>query len=346
MGSEAVKGGADSVRGRRRATGLIWPSVLAALLTACPKGQATTPPTGASGIAGNSGTPRGQGSQVVDPDDWVPPPGVRPEEGSYAEHQATDPSENPEAVPTLNWKQRMAIDVDSFKRDDAMRYIKVKTAIPESGDADDPEFIALLSSDPRSAGVILQRLMSAVEPLEVRAALAEQLPYTRGDWQEGAAVLIRIDPDAAVRKALVETMRYAESPHAAEGLRRGLGDEAAAVRSAAARIAGFVPDASRIEEDLLARLKKDRDWETRAAVAHSLGALELRSAFLSLTEALADRDPRVQVAALVALERIDVVAAAALDQVKALRRSPEARVSAAARRLIQRGKRARAPVAE
>ncbi len=237
----------------------------------------------------------------------------------------------------------MTIDVESFKREDAIRYIKVKTAIPESGDADDPEFIALLSGDPRSAGVILQRLMSSVEPLEIRAALAEQLPFTRGDWQEGAVVLIRIDPDAAVRKALVETMRYAGAPHAAEGLRRGLGDEVRAVRSAAARIAGFQPEAAKIEADLLTRLKEDKDWETRAAVAHSLGALGLGSAFSSLVSALEDRDPRVQVAALVALERLDVGRAAALDQVKALRRSPEARVSAAARRLIQRSKRVEAP---
>ena len=335
--------GADSVRWRRRAGVQSGPPVpalfalFALLLSACPKGQDTTPPREPSADETkrtNSGDGLQEGSQSMDPADWVPPPGV-----DSLVPQGGQASGGVEAVPILSWQQRMAIDIELFKRDDAIRYIKVKTAIPESGDADDPEFIALLSGDPRSAAVILRRLMSSIEPLQVRAALAEQLPYTGGDWQEGAVVLIRIDPDAAVRKALVETMRYAEAPHAAEGLRRGLGDEVRAVRSAAARIAGFVPEAAKIEAELLTRLKEDSDWETRAAVAHSLGALGLDSAFSSLVAAaLEDRDPRVQVAALVALERIDVVRAAANDRVKALRRSPEARVSAAARRLIKRSK--------
>ncbi len=232
----------------------------------------------------------------------------------------------------------MAIDIDSFKRDDALRYMRVRTAIPAEDDPDDPAFIALLSGDPRSAGVILQRLISGAEPLEVRLALAEQLPYTRGDWHEGASVLIRLDPDPEVRKVLVEKMRYAEAPHAAIGIRSGLEDESSAVRSAAARTAAFQPSATLIEAELVASLAEDDDAETRAAIAHSLGALALTSAFPALTKALGDRDRRVRLAALESMERLDVAQAAALDEVKTLSRSGDGATKAAARRILKLAK--------
>jgi len=233
----------------------------------------------------------------------------------------------------------MAIDVDSFKQDDALRYMRVRTAVPNEEDSDDPEFIALLSGDPRSAAVILQRLMSASEPLELRTALVQQLPYTRGDWQEAGAVLIKIDPDWQVRKALVETMRYAEAPHAAIGLRSGLEDETPAVRAAAGRTAAFQQSATLIEAELLTTLRDDPDWETRAAVAHSLGILKLGSAFPGLVTALADRDPRVRLATLLSLERLDIAAAAELDEVKRLSRGDaDARLTTAARRIIKLSK--------
>lgn len=232
----------------------------------------------------------------------------------------------------------MAIDVDSFKRDDALRYMRVRTAIPDEEDPDDPAFAQLLSGDPRSAGVILQRLISGAEPLEVRIALAEQLPFTRGDWHEGAAVLIRLDPDPEVRKVLVEKMRYAEAPHAAIGLRSGLEDESPSVRAAAARTAGFQPSASLIEAELSASLLGDSDWETRAAIAHSLGALGLVSAFPALTKALGDRDRRVRLASLQTMARLDLQQTASLEEVKALSRGGDPATKVAARRILKQAK--------
>jgi len=275
--------------------------------------------------------PAGPSSPGYDPSSWVPPPGV-----DISTPGAGVESETP--TPTLTWKQRMAIDVDSLKRDDALRYMRVRTAIPDGDDPDDPTFVALLSGEPRSAGVILQRLISGAEPLEVRVALAEQLPYTRGDWHEGAAVLIRLDPDPEVRKVLVEKMRYAESPHAAIGLRSGLEDESPTVRAAAARTAGFQPSASLIEAELKASLLEDSDWETRAAIAHSLGTLGLVSAFPTLTQALGDRDRRVRLASLQSMERLDVQQAAALDEVKALSRGRDRATRAQARRILKLAK--------
>jgi hypothetical protein len=291
--------------------------VLVGLLAGCPPREETDTPTD----VGAAPPP-----ERVDPSTWVPPPSVD-----------APPTADPDATPTLTWKQQMAVDIDSFKRDDALRYMKVRTAFPDEDNPEDPEFIALLSGDPRSAGVIIQRLLSASEPPEIRAILAAQLPYTRGRWQEGAAVLIRLDPDAAVRKALVETMRYSEPPHALVGLQSGLEDEDPAVRSAAARTAGFLPAATLLEADLLEVLQSDPDWETRAAVAQSLGALKIESALPGLVAALDDRDRRVRLAALLALERIDVVAAAQLDEVQALARTTGS-LATTARRILKRGR--------
>lgn len=298
--------------------------LLALVLGACQPTATTSP----------GDDPAGPSSPGYDPASWVPPPGV----GASTSAGSGGQSE----TPTLTWKQRMAIDVDSFKRDDALRYMRVRTAIPDEEDPDDPAFAQLLSGDPRSAGVILQRLISGAEPLEVRIALAEQLPYTRGDWHEGAAVLIRLDPDPEVRKVLVEKMRYAEAPHAAIGLRSGLEDESPSVRAAAARTAGFQPSAALIEAELTASLLGDSDWETRAAIAHSLGSLGLVSAFPALTEALGDRDRRVRLASLQTMARLDLQQTAGLEEVKALSRGGDQATKAAARRILKQAKAAEA----
>ena len=132
-------------------------------------------------------------------------------------------------------------------------------------------------------------------------------------------------------------MRYSEPPHALVGLQNALEDEDPAVRSAAARTAGFLPAASLLEADLLQVLQGDSDWETRAAVAQSLGALKIESAFPGLVTALGDRDRRVRLAALLALERIDVAAAAELDEVKSLSRTTGS-LATTARRILKRGR--------
>jgi hypothetical protein len=71
------------------------------------------------------------------------------------------------------------------------------------------------------AGVPLRRILRGAESIAVRCAHVDALPQTGGDRQEGAAALIGIDADPAVRKRLVEVMRYADAPHSVHGLRLG-----------------------------------------------------------------------------------------------------------------------------
>lgn len=291
------------------------------LLAACPPAE-TRPPEGGGAPTDSSPLP-----PLAYPDLGASTPAATPAGGAPAGDAAE--------TPQLTWQQRLAIDIDGFKRDDALLYMKVRTAIPDDDDPNDPAFIALLTRDRRSAAVILARLLSRSEPVEARIALAEQLPFTRGDWDEGASVLIRLDPDAAVRKALVGTMRFAKAPHASAGLANGLRDEEAEVRAAAARIAGFQPDAATIEGAMVECLLGDSEWEARAAIARSFGALGLRSAFSALIGALGDRDPRVRIEALRALERIDPTAAAATPEVREQARSRDSRVAEAARRILR-----------
>lgn len=290
--------------------------IVAALLLGCPPAEGTTDPeprpaAPAAPVTAGGASPTGAGPSAT----GSPTAADRPE-------------------ITLTWQQRAAIAIDGLKRDDALLYMRLKTTIPD--DMEDERsaahFAAPFLKDPRAAAVILTRVVSGREPVAVRLALVEVLPDTRGDWQEGASVLARLDPDAEVRKALVELMRHAGPPHAANGLLAGLADEDPAVRAAAARTAAFASSADLIEADLVAHLR-DPDAETRAAVAHALGALALASAIGPLTEALGDRDVQVKLQALLAIEKIDPEAARALPQLAALSRSSNSRLAATARRL-------------
>jgi HEAT repeat protein len=93
-----------------------------------------------------------------------------------------------------------------------------------------------------------------------------------------------------------------------------------------------------IEAELTASLLGDSDWETRAAIAHSLGALGLVSAFPALTEALGDRDRRVRLASLQTMARLDLQQTAGLEEVKALSRGGDQATKAAARRILKQAR--------
>lgn len=286
-------------------------ATIALALTACPRAQETSIPSEEAAAAAEA---------------------KAAEEARAAEAAEAAAADVP-AGPQLSWRERAFLDYESFKKAEPILYMEVRTAIPDDDDPEDPRFQALVTRDPRASAVLLTRIASAKEPDEVRAALANQLPYTRGDWGEGAAELIRFEPEATVRRQLIEAMHYAPGEHAVNGLRRGLVDEEPELRAEAARIACLVPAASALEVDLVSRLFEDSDWETRVEAARALGRLKLVGAYPALIGALDDRDGRVRLAVLVSLDQIDPEQTREHPRVEKATRDRSAQVAALAKRL-------------
>jgi len=284
-------------------------AAIALALTACPRAQETANPEEEAQAAAEA----------------------RAAEEARAEAEAA--AADVPAGPPLSWRERAFLDYESFKKSEPILYMEVRTAIPDEDDPDDPRFQELVTRDPRASAVLLTRIASAKEPDEVRAALASQLPYTRGDWGEGAAELIRFEPEAKVRRELIEAMHYAPGEHAVNGLRRGLVDEEPELRAESARIACLVPAAAVLEVELVSRLFEDSDWETRMEAARALGRLRLAGAYSALIGALDDRDGRVRLAVLVSLDQIDPEQTREHPRVEKATRDRSAQVAALAKRL-------------
>lgn len=301
---------------RRTRTRAITSVLLTMALSACPKGH-------------ESESPDGDGSSAA----WTPPP--TPAAGADVDAEVTLVGTPVPEPPRLTWRERIFVDAESLKKDDPPLYMRIKTAVPEGDDPDDPAFQAIVTKDPRAAAVLLARIQSTKEPDDVRVALIRQLPFTNGEWSEAAAHLIRYEAEPAVRRELILAMRFAAGEHAVTGLRRALSDEEPELRAAAARIAGFHRGSVALEAELVAHLIGEPDWETRVEVARTLGRLRLSGAFSALVTALDDRDWRVRRESLIALDLIDHDQAVANARVQAAARDRNPQVAAQAKRMLK-----------
>ena len=204
----------------------------------------------------------------------------------------------------LDWRARMAITVKDLQARDPDRLTRIEQMQPVRGPGEDLQFTQPELQDPRAAAVLLRRIMQSDDAVKVRSALVDALPHTGGDWQEGAAALVGIDASPKVRKKLVEVMRYADAPHAVEGLQLGFKDEDPDVNIAAARTSAF----SRVGPELYTELYSssfDNDWDLRAAAIQALGMLKLPRSRDVLVKALHDEEREVRLQALLALEQLD-----------------------------------------
>jgi len=238
-----------------------------------------------------------------------------------------------QTVDDLDWKQRVAIKDAEYKRTDPAQHQALRDLQPSPGPGGNPTLdISQVQGNKQAAPVLVTRLMSG-EPEGNRRALAEALPTTGGDWQEPAVALIKLDADAKVRIALVQSMRYAEAPHSVEGLRSGFADEDPKVQAAAARTAGFSKEGRMLYDELHSSLFAE-DWDLRAAAAQSLGKLEMQEARTGLIRALGDEHPEVRLYALVALEKITPSGVANIPEVHQLTKDSDERVAKEARRIV------------
>jgi HEAT repeat protein len=181
-------------------------------------------------------------------------------------------------------------------------------------------------NNPDAAAILLERLIGGADAPEVRAALAEAIGRTRGDYAVEVSELLASEADPRVREMLVGTLgRQAPTPAALVGLATGLQDSAAQVRAAAARTAAYRSDGAQLGDALIGLLA-DAESSVRSDAAQTLGVLQVAAAKQSLVALLADGDAEVRLNALRAVHRIDPEFALALPVLAQLEQDDDARV--------------------
>jgi hypothetical protein len=168
-----------------------------------------------------------------------------------------------------------------------------------------PRFISTKFQDPDAGVVIAGRLLSQADAdSATRAALADALGRTSGDFGPLTVALLGAEADAAVRRSLTMSLRRATPEAALAGLTLALADADAEVRADAAYCAASHPEVS----DLLVPLRKGLTDESpimRAASARALGVLKDATAADAILGMTADADAEIRLQALRAIKRID-----------------------------------------
>jgi HEAT repeat protein len=127
--------------------------------------------------------------------------------------------------------------------------------------------------------------------------LAAQADQTNSPGQreltDQLARQIQIEPDALVRKAIIQAMAEFQTPLAQQVLEAALNDSAMAVRIAACQSLGKRGDAQSVDS-LAKSLRDDREIDVRLAAAEALGNIKTPESEKALIIALDDRDPAMQ----------------------------------------------------
>lgn len=178
---------------------------------------------------------------------------------------------------------------------------------------------------PEAAAILLERLTSGADTPEVRAALAEAIGRTRGEYAVAVSELLASEADARVREMLVGTLgRQSPTPAALVGLATALQDSAVEVRAAAARTIAKRSDGIELGDELIALLADEPS--VRSEAARTLGILQIAEAKQPLVLLLADANAEVRLDALRAVHRIDPQYAVSLPVLAQLEQDSDARV--------------------
>jgi hypothetical protein len=253
-------------------------------------------------------------------------------EGVTPEAAAEEVAPTDEATAD-NWQSWVASENARIQKadpafHDAVLHLETKQTRARFGRLVDP-----MLHNPDAAPVLIQRLQNGSDDSETRAAIAEALPRTQGQYAPAAAAMISTEADPKVRVALVDTLKKADAAHAILGLKAGFADSDIEVRRAAARIAGARVDGSELSAELLVALD-DGDNELRGIAARSLGVLSVEEAKAPLAELVQDSDAEVRLHSLRALSRIDPAYAAALPGVDSMQQDSDQRVANVATKIV------------
>jgi HEAT repeat protein len=191
-------------------------------------------------------------------------------------------------------------------------------------------------SDPHATAVFLDRLARRGDDEATRAAVAQALPKTSGQYVDAIPDLLADEPSVAVRVALIAIARQVPPGEQAYAiLRRGFADANVQVRVEAARSASAHAGCERLAAELRTALT-DGDAALRVEAAKSLGVLKVQPAREDLVKALSDGSPDVRLEAMRALDQIAPGSLAGTTQVVALQNDADERVSALAKKLSVR----------
>jgi HEAT repeat protein len=240
-----------------------------------------------------------------------------------------------EILPLLeheDWRVRLEAGLVLGWRRDAERYARLWSLQVPRDHAGLLRVPEALVADPALAPILLERVLRGGDASGARAAWVGALPMTGGDWSEATAALARDTQEPEILRACMDVARRAEPPHALEILRVGLSHADPTVRAEAARAAGWRKDGALLAPGLITALR-DRDSETRAMAARSLGWLGHAEAWRPLLPLLDDASGEVRLQALRALERLDAARTARLPRLQTLAEDPDPKVSRAARQI-------------
>jgi HEAT repeat protein len=179
---------------------------------------------------------------------------------------------------------------------------------------------------PEAADILLERLTAAGDAPDVRAAIAEAIGSTGGDYAVAVSQLLATEADPRVREMLVGTLgRQVKTSDALVGLGTALQDSSPAVRAASARTLAERSDGAQLGDALIGLLA-DAEPSVRGDAARALGILQVTAAVQPIANLLADANADVRLDALRAVERIDLQAARSLPVLAQLEQDEDERV--------------------
>jgi HEAT repeat protein len=175
--------------------------------------------------------------------------------------------------------------------------------------------------DPAAWPAVEQRLLEGGDSVEVQRGLLALLPLAP-DWLARAEELLGAVHAPGLRADVVEVVGHSRRAEAGPVLARALGDEAVAVRVAAARGLGSCAGGGAALQVALA----DPAPEVRAAAAWSVGVRGEQVAEPTLRSLLSDVDAEVRLNALRSLERLVGASLSRWPELERLRDDPDARI--------------------
>ncbi len=272
------------------------------------------------------------------------PEGLRSTPAAVTPDEASEPKAGPSSVArggeaaraVAQWRPWMESEVERLQHERPEHFDAVMGLEARATRAGFPRLTGPLVRDPDTAPILLHRLLSSDESVEVRAAIVEALPHTTGDYSAALADLMALETEPRVRELIATSLYRAQPPYALDGLSQGLDDADVRVRAEALRSLGRRADGDQLATEIAAALT-DPDETVVKEAARALGNLQVASAKEALAAQLSHDSAAVRLHSLRALSRIDTAYARALPQLQSLRSDPDPKVARVAETIASEG---------
>ena len=186
---------------------------------------------------------------------------------------------------------------------------------------------------PDATPFLLRALADEKDSLEYRRACADALSRSRGSYARYLRPLFLREEDPTIRSLLLRAAAKATPKEASSLLELAVDDASDGVRATALRQIAAHPQGERFSEALLLALNDDAA-SVRSEAAKALGVLSLSEAGPSLRARLGDDDPDVRLSALRSLDRLSLPPRE--ESLSRLAEDSDPRIVRAARRIAER----------